>query len=111
MAARRKQFRGGRPMQPRSCPRFGTPCTGAIHAAAHCVGRNLPATMRSVAAPAPESPSRKAHCPGWKYNPTKKPVIVTDVQAEAALGEGWGPFQVGARLPFDSRWAWRFNEF
>jgi len=49
MAARRKQFRGGRPLQPRSCPRCGTHYGSATQAAAHCVGRNAPATMPSVA--------------------------------------------------------------
>ena len=38
MAAARKSFRGGRPVQPKPCPRCGTPCASAVQAAAHCVG-------------------------------------------------------------------------
>ena len=32
--------------------------------------------------------------PRWKYHATKQPVTVTDAQAEAALGEGWGDIPV-----------------
>jgi len=83
MAARRKRFRGGRPLQPRSCPRCGTPCPGTTQAAAHCVGPNAKATVRAAAPPGSQYPR-------WKYHPTKKAVIVKDAEAEAALGEGWG---------------------
>ena len=39
MAAARKSFRGGRPVQPKPCPRCGAPCASTVQAAAHCVGR------------------------------------------------------------------------
>jgi hypothetical protein len=70
MAARLKQFRRGRPLQPRSCPCCGTPCASAIQAAAHCVGRYAPATVPSVAAPPQGPPSPKAQrvYPTWKYH-------------------------------------------
>ena len=72
MAARRKWFRDGRLVQPRSCPRCGTPCASATQAAAHCVGRNAPAMLPSAAAPPQGSPSGKVHYPKWKYHATKK---------------------------------------
>jgi hypothetical protein len=37
-AARRKQFGGGRPVQPRSCPRCRTPCASATRAQRTCNG-------------------------------------------------------------------------
>ena len=96
LAARRKRFRGGRPPQPRSCPRCGTPCASATQAAAHCVGRNVPAAVASVAAPLPGSPSPKALTvyPRWKYHRKKGGVVVNNVQAEEALGEGWSDIPV-----------------
>jgi hypothetical protein len=92
MAARRKRFRGGRPLKPRSCPRCGTPCASAIQAAAHCVGRSVQATVRPAGPPPQGSQSVQAQreYPGCKYHPTKLPVVVKDAQEEAKLGEGWG---------------------
>ena len=98
MAARRKRFRGGRPLQPRSCPRCGTPCASATQAAAHCVGRNAEAAARPATAP-PQSPpwaDPQRECPRWKYHSTKPPVIVKDAQAEAALDDGWGDMPMNA---------------
>ena len=45
---------------------------GATQAAAHCVGRNAPATVPSAAAPPEGSHSPKAHYPRWKYHATKQ---------------------------------------
>jgi hypothetical protein len=91
MAAQRKRFGGGRPLQPRPCPRCDTPCPSATQAAAHCVGRNAQTMARPPAAPPqgsqPVEPQRDY--PRWKYHPTKNAVVVYDAQAEAALGEGW----------------------
>ena len=91
MAARRKRFRGGRPLTPRRCPRCGAPCASATQAAAHCVGRDAQATPQpAVSAPRGSPVKLQPVYPRWKYHPTKRPVIVGDAQAEAALGEGWG---------------------
>ena len=70
MAAARKDFRGGRPVKPRKCPRCGMPCASASQALAHCVGR-------------------RPQYPKFKYHATKPPVVVANRQAERALGKGW----------------------
>jgi hypothetical protein len=92
MAARRKRFRGGRPLKPRPYPLCDAPCTSTTQAAAHCVGRNAPATVRPVAVPpqGSQAVNPQQEYPKWKYHPTKEAVVVSDAQAEAALGEGWG---------------------
>jgi hypothetical protein len=88
MAAARNNLRGGRPCEPRACPRCGTPCDSATQAAAHCVG---PAVReRQAAARRQHSPeSLKREYPKWKYHRTKPAVIVVDPEAEADLGDGW----------------------
>jgi len=92
MAARRTRFRGGRPLQPRTCPRCGAPCPSTTQAAAHCVGRNAEAVVQPAAAPPKgvESVAAQQQYPRYKYHATKPPVIVKDAREEAALGEGWG---------------------
>ena len=70
MAAARRDFRGGRPVRPRKCPRCGMACASTSHALAHCVGR-------------------KPEYPRVKYHATKPPVVVANREAERALGKGW----------------------
>ena len=92
MAAARKSFRGGRPLQPRPCPRCGTPCASAVQAAAHCVGPAVRDRQRAalVAARLQRSAEDlKRDFPRWKYHATEPAVIVEDPQAEADLGEEW----------------------
>ena len=102
MAAARKNFRGGRPVTPKPCPRCGTPCASAVQAAAHCVEpavRDRQAAERLAAARRQRSPeSLKREYPKWKYHRTKPAVIVADPEAEADLGDGWadrpGAFEI-----------------
>ena len=93
MAAARKSFRGGRPVQPKPCPRCGAACASAVQAAAHCVGpavRERQEAARLVAARRLRSPEDlKRAYPRWKYHRTLPAVIVEDPEAEADLGEGW----------------------
>ena len=93
MAAARKSFRGGRPVQPKPCPRCGAPCASAVQAAAHCVGpavRERQEAARVTAARRRRSPEDlKREYPKWKYHRTKSAVIVKDPDEEADLGEGW----------------------
>ncbi len=93
MAAARTSFRGGRPVQPKPCPRCGTPCASAVQAAAHCVGpavQEREAAGRRLAARPQRSPQDlKREYPKWRYHRTEPAVIVEDPQAEADLGEGW----------------------
>ncbi len=93
MAAARKSFRGGRPLQPRPCPRCGTPCDSAVLAAAHCVGpeRRKRATVARLVA---QQQRRAAEgegqeYPKMKYHRTKPAVIVNSAEEEAELGEEW----------------------
>ena len=90
MAAARKSFRGGRPVQPKPCPRCGAPCASAAQAAAHCVA---PAIKEREAAVRAAAIARRrpgfVEYPKWKYHATKPAVVVKDAQAETALGEGW----------------------
>ena len=88
MAAKRKNFRGGRPVQPKPCPRCGAPCASAVQAAAHCVGPAV-RERQEAARRQRSSESLKRVYPRWKYHRTKPAVIVEDPEAEAELGEGW----------------------
>jgi len=92
MAAQRKHFRGGRPLQPRPCPRCETPRSSTTQAAAHCVGRN--AQSKVLPAPPPPQGSQSVkplqEYPKMKYHPNGRRFTVKDAQTEAALGEGWG---------------------
>ena len=83
MAARRKRFGGGRPLQPRACPQCRTPYASATQAAAHCVGRSAQAKMRPAAVPPQGSPSvnPQQEYPKWKYHPNRRAVTVKDAQA------------------------------
>jgi len=93
MARRPENFRGGRPVQPRPCPRCGTPCASAVQAAAHCVGpvvrERKEAARLAAARPTRSAESRKRIYPRWKYHRTEPAVIVKSQQEEAELGEGW----------------------
>ena len=93
MAAARKSFRGGRPVQTKSCPRCGAACASAVQAAAHCVGpavrERQEAARLAAARPARSAVSVKRVYPSWRYHRTKSAVIVENPQAEAELGEGW----------------------
>jgi hypothetical protein len=92
MAAQRKRFRGGRPLQRRACPRCDTPCASTTQAAAHCVGRKVQAEPLPAAAPLQRSEPSELwqEFPKMKYHSSGRFVTVKDAQAEAALGEGWG---------------------
>ena len=93
MAAKRKNFRAGRLVTPKPCPRCGAPRASAVQAAAHCVGpavrERKEAARLAAARPARSAESVKRVYPSWRYHRTKPAVIVKSQQEEAALGEGW----------------------